>query len=459
MGFNCRVSNPMIDAAAYVAHNHVYLPPWHLVGRSSRPCFTPVLDIEKAGEDLSQAIEVFFPSNSFSAVQKKHAYNPIQTILTALRLSTAHRLRMAAPPPPPHLNVKRGARDRLWNPNAGIRFAPKPDVEIVYPKLDTGRLGHAADSKRQAVEGDEYLSDVEEFERFAAEWYDQQDDLAAQKRPPKPIHEQVSAVVGINPEYAATPVVFGQKNEPPVAEKQVKKPVVLREPPVSACDFKISKELFEAALKSKPESAGSFWSHTMYSKPEPDGPAQKVKVHYCASKTTMEWVCNKYFQGEPVLGFDLEWCTAPSKRAGIRDNVSLIQLASPSRIALFHVAIFPKDDFNFPSFKQIMENEDVVKVGVAIRGDCTRLNQHTKITGKGLIELSHLYKLVKYSKERRFELINRSLVSLAQQTQEYLGIPLYKGKDVRISDWSRHLTNSQIHCKSLYDDFLMIMMF
>jgi len=176
------------------------------------------------------------------------------------------------------------------------------------------------------------------------------------------------------------------------------------------------------------------------------GKEQKVKIHYCLSKHTMERVCQNYFMNEEVIGFDLEWASEASKAQGPRRNVSLIQLASPSRIALFHTAVFNDKDIAElgPKFRHIMESPDILKTGVAIKGDATRLRNFFGIDSRGLMELSHLYRLVTYSPRGEYKMINRKLVTLALQVEEILHLPLYKGQDVRGSDWSKRLSMDQI---------------
>jgi hypothetical protein len=115
---------------------------------------------------------------------------------------------------------------------------------------------------------------------------------------------------------------------------------------------------------------------------------------------------------------------------------------------LFHIALFPKDDFVAPTFKKIMEDENVTKVGVSIKGDCTRLRNNLGIESKGVLELSHLFKLVKYSKSGELNRINKVMVNLAAQTQEVLGLPLFKGDDVRSGNWMLRLSERQVACKS-----------
>lgn len=219
------------------------------------------------------------------------------------------------------------------------------------------------------------------------------------------------------------------------------------EPPLTSLDFNICNDLFQAARSQPKGSPGSFWSHTMY-KRAADGAVQNVKVHYCTTKHTMEHVCARYFADEPVLGFDLEWVAFARRGGGARENVSLIQLASPGRIALFHVALFPKDDFVAPAFRRIMGDEGVRKVGVHIQADCTRLRNFLGVETRGIFELSHMYKLVKHAEDRqRRKLINKTLVSLSTQVEELLKLPLFKGQDVRSSNWSKPLDAKQLTCK------------
>jgi len=61
---------------------------------------------------------------------------------------------------------------------------------------------------------------------------------------------------------------------------------------------------------------------------------------------------------------------------------------------------------------------------------------------KGFFELSHLFRLVKYS-EKEPGKANKGLVALATQVLEQLGLPLSKGP-VRCSDWTRPLSPEQV---------------
>lgn len=216
----------------------------------------------------------------------------------------------------------------------------------------------------------------------------------------------------------------------------------------STSSFKIPEDIFKKAKLAPPDSEESFWSHTLYRGPEIDGIVQKVKVHYCKSQHTSERVLEKYFKDKKVLGFDIEWAPNAYRAQGPKKNVSLIQIASEDRIGLFHIALFPKDGVKnlvADSLKRIMEDPEITKVGVAIRADCTRLRKFLDIHARGVFELSHLYKLVKFSESRDFTQINKRLVSLATQVKEHLHLPMFKG-EVRSSDWSKPLQLDQIVC-------------
>lgn len=204
--------------------------------------------------------------------------------------------------------------------------------------------------------------------------------------------------------------------------------------------YQIPTETLRIAMTASPSSGAAYWRHDLYRGPLD----QKISMHYCKNIEVSERVA-KYFVEEKVLGFDIEWKPNASTNDGIRGNTSLIQLASEDRIALFHIALFKGntvDELLPPTLKKIMESPDITKAGVAVRGDCTRLQKHLGIESKGMFELSHLYRLVKFSATEPKK-VNKVLVSLARQVEEHLQLPLSKGP-VRESDWSKALLYEQM---------------
>ena len=205
-------------------------------------------------------------------------------------------------------------------------------------------------------------------------------------------------------------------------------------------EFQIPAYALKEAMLASKTTGAAYWRYSLYENSAGD----KVKVHYCKSRDATERIV-QLFLDKDVVGFDIEWKPQASSNDGIKKNVSLIQLASRERIALFHIARFAKgdsvDDLVPPSLKRLMEDHNINKVGVSVKADCSRLRRYMKIESRGLFELSHLYKLVKFSKDTKR--IDKKLVSLAKQVEEHLQLPLWKG-NIRSSDWSQDLNYQQI---------------
>ncbi|KAK3403560.1 hypothetical protein B0T20DRAFT_368554 [Sordaria brevicollis] len=216
-------------------------------------------------------------------------------------------------------------------------------------------------------------------------------------------------------------------------------------PPYTPLSFKMSEELFKEAKMAKEGTSKSYWTYNLYRGPDKDGKMEeKVKVHYCRSAMTTERVLKQYFMNEKLLGLDLEWEPNAMPKHGPRNNVSVIQIASESRVGIFHISLYPKkDELASPLLKQIIEDPEVYKTGVWIGGDCTRLKNYLEIEAKGQFELSHLYKLVKYSASGEHKLVDRRLVPLATIVKDTLKLPMFKGQ-VRTSAWSKTLNMDQI---------------
>ncbi|KAK3325858.1 exonuclease-like protein [Apodospora peruviana] len=325
-------------------------------------------------------------------------------------------------------------KSNVWHLSRGIVFAR--DTRVVYPRLPATRY-HSAPA---VVSHSETLSNSAiAFGGLGDGQTTTEGSATADLSPPAaaeaPVADQAAAAAASE----ASEEPDAQKDTPPISEEDLK-------PPFTPLDFKIPDDVFREAKLAPEGSPESYWSYSMYRGPGEDGaPDAKIKVHYCTSVLTAERVLQQYFMDKKLLGFDLEWEPEARATESVRRNVSLVQIASEDRIALFHLALYKKDGkFVGPLFKQIMEDPAVTKTGVWIKGDCTRLRKFLNINSRGTLELSNLYKLVKYSTSGEYKFVNKKLVNMATQVLETMHLPLFKGQDTRSSSWSQPLKMNQI---------------
>jgi exonuclease 3'-5' domain-containing protein 2 len=335
-------------------------------------------------------------------------------------------------------------RENLWYPSHGIIFTPA-QAAVVYPRLDLSGLsdyGQQGASPSSALARSRTAPLIGSTRPGAMELPISRCNRRAAYSTDCRVSSETPAET--SSDTAEVDGKLGSNRSGAEAANDLDE---TDEPPFTPLQFKIPEEIFRNAKLAVPGSPESFWSYSMYRGPgEGNLNDSKVKVHYCTSKHTTERVC-QYFLQEKALGFDLEWWPNATKNSGAKRNVSLIQIASERRIALFHVALYKKeDDLLAPSLKKIMEDPDIKKLGVCVKADCTRLKTFIGSEPRGIFELSHLYKLVKYSTTGAVQHVNKRVVSLAKQTEEYLKLPLFKG-DVRSSDWTQPLTLDQIICE------------
>ncbi|KAK8065603.1 hypothetical protein PG997_012350 [Apiospora hydei] len=270
--------------------------------------------------------------------------------LPRYRCASLHELANSIPRYP---SMNTSPASQLWHPSRGISFSPTPAKSWSWLGLSDKAPPQAA-----ATEESQRDASVDGGEKQCAST------------------NSNDALATADEAAVDSPVL-----DPP--DRCVPSDENTNDPPYPALKWRVSEPLFRAAKSAAPGTPESFWSYKMYRGPGKDGSEQPVKVHYCKSRHTTDRVCEQYFMNEKVLGFDLEWVAESTRLQGPRRNVSLIQLASPSRIALFHVACFPKEDnLVSPMFKKIMEDSNITKVGVWIKGDATRLRTHLGIDSK-----------------------------------------------------------------------------
>ena len=89
---------------------------------------------------------------------------------------------------------------------------------------------------------------------------------------------------------------------------------------------------------------------------------------------------------ETIIGFDTE--TKPSFRRGQSNNVALLQLSSHTTCYLIRL-----NHLGLPeSIKRVLENPDILKIGVSIHDDFHNLHKISNVNPKGFVELQSYVK-------------------------------------------------------------------
>lgn len=210
--------------------------------------------------------------------------------------------------------------------------------------------------------------------------------------------------------------------------------------PLDTLDYQISPDFLHVATQAPTGSPSSFWSHLLYR----SSTGKPITIYLSQKAHTVPDIV-KLFVNEPVLGFDMEWESGSrAGKDGIKRCISLIQIASEDKVALFQIAKFNGDtpaQLMPPSLRTLLESPAIIKAGVNISGDFTRLGKALGVHGRGLCDTSRLYHIVHSAGSPRAK-PRKNLVRLADQVEEILSLPLDKGP-VRTSRWSSDLSREQ----------------
>ena len=132
-------------------------------------------------------------------------------------------------------------------------------------------------------------------------------------------------------------------------------------------------------------------------------------------KTKIPAICRK-LKKQHILGFDTESKAAFKK--GVKNKPALLQIATHNEVYLFRISRTGL----VKSLCDILENEKILKVGVAVKQDIGELKQMANFKPAGFLELQE------YSD--RFMITDNSLKKLAAIVLE-----IYISKSQRLSDW------------------------
>ncbi|MGI2065583.1 3'-5' exonuclease [Shewanella sp. MF08487] len=135
-------------------------------------------------------------------------------------------------------------------------------------------------------------------------------------------------------------------------------------------------------------------------------------------------------QAEQILGFDTE--TRASFERGVQYPLSLIQIATMDACYLFQHAILGEQ---FTQLKTVLEDENILKVGVGLRSDAQALNRQWGINVAPKLDLN--WALAQLGAEK--EMGTRQLVATL------LGTRFDKPKKITLSNWQHvPLSGAQI---------------
>lgn len=103
-----------------------------------------------------------------------------------------------------------------------------------------------------------------------------------------------------------------------------------------------------------------------------------------SAEATHKAVCD--LRKENVIGFDTE--TKPSFKRGQTNNVALLQLSSRTTCYLFRLNHIGLDD----EVKEILEDENILKVGLSIHDDFHNLHKRYALEPAGFVDLQSYVK-------------------------------------------------------------------
>lgn len=135
----------------------------------------------------------------------------------------------------------------------------------------------------------------------------------------------------------------------------------------------------------------------------------------------------------PVLGFDCEWMLLDQNK---KSKVAAIQLCSNRGLC----AVFRICNLNeiTPELKKLLENDNILKVGVASIDDAKKLSADYGVWLGGAVDLRYL------AFEANIE--NGNSQGLARLSKNVLNVELDKDWSVRCSDWgAADLTERQVN--------------
>ena len=122
---------------------------------------------------------------------------------------------------------------------------------------------------------------------------------------------------------------------------------------------------------------------------------------------------------QKVLGLDTE--TKPSFTKGLQNPLALLQIYLPHRVILFQLRKY----FLPTEICSIMENPNILKVGVGLRDDIRGLRRDFNCEPVGMLDLNQ------FAKKKKFQ-------SIGVQKLSALVLGIYVDKKQQLSNWEKN---------------------
>lgn len=200
----------------------------------------------------------------------------------------------------------------------------------------------------------------------------------------------------------------------------------------------VVKRSFVTSVKEKAQDSGA-----LSAEPQTSTPALERYDYSTYSPTPLRMYIRSRSEADTALdttigplGFDMEWNVSWRKQT--QRLGAVIQLATPRKIFILQVCAMK----GFPrKLKEILEDPTIVKTGVNIRGDATKLFKDYQVKAQNLVELSWLSNRADPSSGAKTA---RRLVALKTLIRKYLQRDLEKDAEgPRMSNWERLLNEEQ----------------
>lgn len=149
--------------------------------------------------------------------------------------------------------------------------------------------------------------------------------------------------------------------------------------------------------------------------------AELPMAHYTAGATVIDSdnglaEAVAHLEAARIVGFDTE--TKPTFRKGQSHSVSLLQLASPDRCFLFRLNLI-----GLPVIlKRLLENPDILKVGVSLRDDFHSLAKICELAPEGFVDLQQyvkMYNIADNSLSRIYAILFGKRISKGQRLSNW----------------------------------------